>query len=212
MNQDKSFFRKKGISRREDLSESERLNLSHEIYSRVSRLPQWIASKNVLIYCSYLSEVDTAELIKLALEAGKRVFCPKVTNRETRSMDFYMITSEKDLNSGFHGIMEPASDEAYDPQRHKGSSVMIMPGTAFSRQRDRIGYNGGFYDKYLNSRAVSFNSEAVGDSAFHTADNMEDDFFHIIAVCFSCQVLADSLPCEIHDYRPDCVITEDAVY
>lgn len=203
MNMDKNYYRKEGIRLRNSLTESDRQKFDDLIMEKICSLPEWEKAENILIYCSYLTEVSTKGLIYKAFSERKKVFCPKVTDRHVRKMEFIRINSLDDLTEGFHGIAEPISSghsiEIFEPSRYDGSCVMIMPGTAFSRRRDRIGYNGGFYDTYLNR----FNLDSKA------ADSDEQDkSFCTIAICYSCQIFGNELPHETHDRKPEYIVTE----
>ena len=105
----------------------------------------------ILAYAGYRSEVDTLPLIRQALTAGKIVFAPKVAGEE---MEFWQISSVGDLHDGYRGIPEPEERMALPEWlQRQGETVckamMWMPGAVFDRERHRIGYGKGFYDRYL---------------------------------------------------------------
>ena len=85
---------------------------------------------------------------------------------------------------GTFGIPEPVSGDPISP----GDALMIMPGTAFDRNLSRIGYGGGYYDRYL----------------------CENPNIQTVAVSYACQVF-DSIPSEEHDVRPRILVTEDEI-
>ena len=97
-------------------------------------------------------------------------------------MEFYCIQNEHDLVSGYMGIMEP-SDSCEKAKTRDG--LFIMPGLAFDYDFHRIGYGGGFYDRYLS----------------------EDNTFIKAALAFDFQLL-ESIPYEEHDLKPDYIITQ----
>ena len=61
-------------------------------------------------------------------------------------MDFFRYDEDTVLVTGSYDIMEPDSDEMLEPDEN---TLIIMPGAVFSESRDRIGYGGGYYDRYL---------------------------------------------------------------
>ncbi len=151
-------------------------------------------AEKILIYASYGGEVSTWEMMQAALEDGKQVFCPKTVVSDTeKRLDFYRIFETQDLIPGFRGIMEPKVLEqnkyAKNRDEDRGKTDMIiLPGCAFDRKCHRLGYGGGFYDRFL-------------------AEHPE---LMKIAVCFSCQVL-ETVPQEETDICPDHVITEEEI-
>ena len=100
-------------------------------------------------------------------------------------MEFVRINSYDDLQDGYMGIKEPVSDDYEIPQ----DGLLVMPGLAFDVTLNRIGYGGGFYDRYLVKN---------GDRYYKTA------------ICFDYQVL-DDIPAEEFDIRPDMIITDKRI-
>ena len=94
-------------------------------------------------YLPYNQEVRTIPMLEQALRDGKRVAVPKVYGEEMR---FIWMTDLDLVEKGYSGIPEPVADtpEADDP-----TALVLMPGLAFDAQGHRIGYGGGFYDKFL---------------------------------------------------------------
>ena len=80
--------------------------------------------------------------IEKAWADGKEIAVPKVQGLD---MIFYKLTDFAQLEPGYYGIPEPVSGEIVQWE----DALMIMPGVAFDRQNHRVGYGGGFYDRYL---------------------------------------------------------------
>lgn len=123
---------------------------------------QWFyRAESLLCYVSYGSELDTHELLREALRLGKRVYVPRVL--EDHGMEFFQIGSLEELRPGFHGIPEPPRQDAGiyrdggragDPALGNGQEprekvLFLMPGVAFDPYGRRLGYGGGYYDRYL---------------------------------------------------------------
>ena len=134
----------------------------------------------MFLYMSYNREVDTYMLLSQCLDDNKKVYAPRVLSK--KDMEFYRVSDERDLESGYMGIMEP-SDSCKKAESRNG--LFIMPGLAFDYDFHRIGYGGGFYDRYL-----SINNTFVK-----------------AALAFDFQLL-DSIPYEEHDLKPDYIITQ----
>ncbi|WP_244833857.1 5-formyltetrahydrofolate cyclo-ligase [Clostridium sp. BJN0001] len=106
----------------------------------------YIKSSKIFIYISYGSEIDTKEIIKTALKDGKEIFIPR-TDIKKKVMDAVRIKDFKNLTKDKYGILEPASNiKAADPDIF---DLIVVPGVAFDNKGGRIGYGGGYYDKYL---------------------------------------------------------------
>ena len=94
-------------------------------------------------YLPYNQEVRTVPMLERALREGKRVAVPKVIGDEMR---FIWMQDLSAVEQGYAGIPEPVADGpvADDPE-----ALVLMPGLAFDPQGHRIGYGGGFYDRFL---------------------------------------------------------------
>ena len=96
-------------------------------------------------YLSYNQEVRTGPILRRAIADGKRVAVPKVYADEMR---FIYLTDLDQVSAGYAGIPEPIADEPIAEDR---TALVLMPGLAFDRQGHRIGYGGGFYDKFRSN-------------------------------------------------------------
>lgn len=105
-------------------------------------------AKTILIYVSLKDEVDTRRLITYFLDNGKNVYVPRVCEKE---MDFYRIDSFNDLVEGYKNILEPVGNEKISDF---SKALCITPGVCFNRYGCRIGYGGGFYDRFLSRSGV----------------------------------------------------------
>lgn len=100
-------------------------------------------AKTIYGYLPYNQEVRTVPMLQRALEDGKRVAVPKVYGDEMR---FICMTDLTRVEKGYAGIPEPVDD---GPVADDPTALVLMPGLAFDPQGHRIGYGGGFYDKFL---------------------------------------------------------------
>ena len=105
--------------------------------------PAYREADTIYGYLPYNQEVRTVPMLERALLEGKRVAVPKVYGEEMR---FIYLTDLSKVAKGYSGIPEPVGDGpvADDPR-----ALVLMPGLAFDRKGHRIGYGGGFYDKFL---------------------------------------------------------------
>ncbi len=135
---------------RAQIREKKRAMTEEEIVSRSMALTEKFLStdayrqaKTIYGYLSYNQEVRTGPLLAQALKDGKAVAVPKVCGEEMR---FILMTDLDAVAKGYAGIPEPIADSpiAQDP-----TALVLMPGLAFDRQGRRLGYGGGFYDKFL---------------------------------------------------------------
>lgn len=197
MKQTKREVRERALALRDALLPAERTAYSKEVVDKIIHLDCYRNAAALLIYVSFRSEAETGMLIEKALLDKKAVFAPAVSGRE---MEFFRITSLSELKSGYQGILEPAQEadasyRAWLRQKENTSmkALLCMPGAAFDRERNRIGYGGGYYDRYL---------AALSEEPVKQPVNIES-----VALAFSCQVFSE-IPREPHDLRPDRIVTE----
>ena len=100
-------------------------------------------AKSIYGYLPYNQEVRTVPMLERALRDGKRVAVPKCYGDEMR---FLWMEDLSQVEKGYAGIPEPIADE---PVADDKTALVLMPGLAFDREGHRIGYGGGFYDKFL---------------------------------------------------------------
>ena len=177
----KQHIRKEALARRAEISETEAAEKSRAITERILALPAYRNAKCILLYIDVRGEVRTRELLEKAWEDGRRTAVPRCRDKR---MDFVEISDLSDLEPGSFGIPEPLYGNPIDP----GDALMIMPGAAFDRHLCRIGYGGGYYDRYL----------------------CENPDVQTVAVSYACQVF-DSIPSEEHDVRPRILVTENEI-
>lgn len=134
---------------RKQLSGSDKSQRDRAIEKRVAAHGAFQRAERILIYMHYGSEVRTDGIVADALKLGKRVYVPKVLGRE---MEFYQIRSLDECGPGYRGLPEPpleAEQYALEGEDCGDKVLMILPGLAFDRAGNRLGYGGGFYDRYL---------------------------------------------------------------
>ena len=102
-------------------------------------------ARTIYGYLPYNQEVRTGEILAQALLDGKRVAVPKCYGDEMR---FIYLEDLSQVEKGYCGIPEPIAD---GPVAHDPTALVLMPGLAFDLQGHRIGYGGGFYDRYLSA-------------------------------------------------------------
>ena len=166
------------------------------ICRRIMDIDVYEEATDVCLYMPTRNEVDVLLLAEPAEAAGKRVWVPKVvekaegkgSQKHAGTMVFNRFTGlgDDDIITGAYGIRESRSEEILEPGE---GTVIIMPGAVFTPWKDRIGYGGGFYDRFLE----------------------EHPECKTIAVCYDLQVV-DELPVEEHDMKPDYVVCETSVF
>lgn len=144
-----------------------------EIAKRVLSLKEYEEAEQIFIYVSFRDEVDTRLIIEQAWRAGKQVACPLVMGED---MEFFEVLGWDDFSPGIMGILEPQKNNKIEIEEKK-MRLMLMPGLAFDWERRRIGYGGGFYDRYLKTRNRQFVTAALAytEQIFERVPSIEQD-------------------------------------
>nr|MCR5755544.1 5-formyltetrahydrofolate cyclo-ligase [Acetatifactor sp.] len=159
---DKKAIRKEALQRRDNLSNAEKQKASVILTERILGHQWYYQSDVILCFASYGNEISTEDILQDALQNGKKLFLPKVVGK---SIIFYRISNLSELESGYKGILEPSDKaECYEMSEYDvNKTLLLMPGVAYDRYRHRIGYGGGFYDRFLHDNPeLQFRSIAVG--------------------------------------------------
>jgi len=138
----KEVIRKRSLNLRDSLTEEERWRLSRQIQEYVFSLNSFKKAKYIYSYLDFGKEIATKDIIRSCLDMGKTVALPKVLGKE---IIFYKYDEYVSLNRSKFGILEPSGLE----EIVKEAGFMLVPGLAFDKKMNRIGYGGGFYDQYL---------------------------------------------------------------
>ena len=129
--------------RKRSMTEEEIVERSNALAEKFYNTPAYQAASTIYGYLPYNQEVRTVPMLQRALDEGKRVAVPKVYGEEMR---FIYLEDLTQVSKGYAGIPEPIADA---PVAEDKQALVLMPGLAFDPQGHRIGYGGGFYDKFL---------------------------------------------------------------
>ena len=125
------------------MTEEEIVNRSAKLGELFAQSDAYKNAKTIYGYLPYNQEVRTVPMLEQALKDGKKVAVPKVYGDE---MKFLYLDDLSKVSKGYAGIPEPIADE---PVADDKTALVLMPGLAFDPAGHRIGYGGGFYDKFL---------------------------------------------------------------
>ena len=181
---DKKIFRQSYRKKRDAINIQVGQEEVRKILSALREMPLYQSSRKIFTYYSVGSEVDTKELIRLALLEGKEIYLPVCGKNHT--MAIYKIHSLTDIVEGAYHIPVPADQS--QPLRPEELDLTIVPGLCFDRQGYRIGYGGGYYDRFLPKIHPG---TAVG-------------------FCYS-SLLVPEVPRDAYDRKCDWVLTGDEV-
>lgn len=183
-------LRRRLLAERQGLAQADRRRMSNHIIHTLTALPLLQQSRTLLIYCSYRSEVDTLLLLQHCLEAGKTVCVPQTVPADSRLLAVAIDDPLTDLGPGYLGIPEPLPRLVESREvGADGLEVVVVPGVVFDRDGNRLGYGGGYYDRFLTLDAP----QALR-----------------IGLAYSGQLI-QTLPAQPHDVPLDLLITEHEV-
>ena len=181
---DKKILRKRLIERRKSLDKVEKAKWDKIISEKIIKSDCFKKAEQVLVFSSTDDEFDTRYIIERCRESYKRVFYPRCIDKDG-NMSFFKVDSVGDLTFGSFGILEPKETcKKYIPQEN---DLVIVPCLSADRQKNRIGYGKGYYDRFLKD----FNG--VSDSP-----------------CYDI-LLEDEIPTDKYDMQINIIVTDKEV-
>ena len=139
---DKAALRQQIRLQKRQMTEAEIIQKSRQLFRLFTATDAYKNAKSIYGYMSYNQEVRTLPILEQALRDGKRVAIPKCYGAEMR----FIWMEDLSKTAPNRGIPEPIADE---PVADDASALVLMPGMAFDAMGHRIGYGGGYYDKFL---------------------------------------------------------------
>ena len=188
MSEDRHHLRRRILGARDSLNAEDRQAKSVSVMHNFWRLPGIAQWTTLFVYVNFRSEVETLELIIKSLERGMRVAVPLVDAAAVRMIPLLIKDPAHDLVPGYYNIPEP------DPERcarvePAAIDAAVIPGSVFDIHGGRLGYGGGYYDRFLVNDAPQ--AKRIG-------------------LAFELQVV-DKVPVEDHDQPLDILITEKRI-
>ena len=183
---EKSLARSLALSLRAELPAGLRDERSRIICNRLLKRAEYKSASTVLLYKAYNNEVDTDLIFEKAISDGKTVAYPVAELRDLPQLTFRIVKDLSSMVRGYRGIPEPSkSCEEFTGR----ADLCIVPGVAFDRLCQRVGYGKGFYDRYLADTGAGYS----------------------IGLAYDVQI-TDIIDTDSGDVSPDIVITETSVY
>ncbi|SHJ75336.1 5-formyltetrahydrofolate cyclo-ligase [Desulfofundulus thermosubterraneus] len=144
----KGELRKDVLKARGSLSPVEVAEKSKRILTRVLSLEEFHRARTLMAYVDFRNEVQTGALIAESMARGKRVAVPVTDVAGRRLTPSLLLDYPGDLAPGTWGILEPRP-ECLRPLEPQELDLVVVPGVAFDLKGNRLGYGGGFYDRFL---------------------------------------------------------------
>lgn len=151
---DSTKLRKDTLAQRDLLSRSQQIEYSNRIMKRIVRMDQFQEAVTIFIYVDFRSEVITGPLIEYMLESGKNVVVPVTLVREKDLLAVSITDPTRELVPGYCSIPEPImgirESQAVSPDI---IDIIFLPGSVFDERGGRMGYGGGYYDRFVSAKA-----------------------------------------------------------
>ena len=174
---DKKELRRKIREKKRAMTEEQIESASRALGEKFAQCDVYKNARTIYGYLPYNQEVRTVPMLERAMREGKRVAVPKVYGEE---MKFIYMDDLSKVETGYANIPEPIAD---GPGAEDPTALVLMPGLAFDEKGNRMGYGGGFYDKFL----------------------AQEPEHPTVALCYAFQMV-ENIPTEAYDIPVDCVL------
>lgn len=184
----KDNLRKNLLNQRKSMDIQNVTAFSNKIMSTIMELPQFINSKNIMLYLSFNKEVNTYPLIKWCFDNGKTVIAPYCIQDKREIVPFKITNLTSDLAKSTFGVMEPKHD-LLEKANIEDIDLILVPGVVFDVNCNRIGFGAGYYDRFLPK--IAKNTPTIG-------------------IAYDYQII-DEIPTGKYDVSLDFIITEKRI-
>lgn len=181
----KRTIRKAMVTAFAQIEDDEQEDISKQLQEELFASDLWKNAQAIGTYLSIGSEWDTLNIVKQALAEGKEVAVPK-TMPETKELLFYGITDMDQTTTGNFGLIEPIVTETQRTEKD-AIDLLIVPGLVFTKEGYRVGFGGGYYDRFLT------------------------DFIHTTVSLVHTNQLVNSFPIEPFDIPVNYLVTEKGI-
>lgn len=184
---DKKSIRKEILQKRAELSTENIIIYSNIIADKLFEMDYYKEAKTIMSFISFGDEVDTHEIIKKTINHGKSIVVP-ITIPETRELKVSQVLDFSELEIGYYNILTPKKEfiRFVEPST---IDLILVPGVVFAKNGYRVGYGGGYYDRFLSKI---------------------DKNIPKIAIAFDLQIV-DKVPREYYDIPVDFIYTESEI-
>jgi len=185
--ENKDFLRELIKKKRRELPDSEIKKKSQKISENLFSIEELNQAQNIALYISFNNEVETKPIIEKLWKLGKNVFVPVMKEEKEEHLYFSKINSFENLVETERGIFEPKEELFISPNKIE---LFIVPGLAFDKKGNRVGWGKGFYDRFFNFNKISAKK---------------------IGLAFEFQIV-EKISHKSHDVRMGLIVTENEVF
>ncbi len=149
LEREKQEVRQKLLERLLSLTKNEIKRRSKNVEDKLSELPLYKKAKVIMVYYPLRGEVDI--LSKVRRDLGNKRFCFPVMDLEAKNLRIFEITNlDQDFIPGSRGVMQPDTERTKEVDI-KEIDMVVVPGLAFDKEKNRLGRGAGFYDRFLQN-------------------------------------------------------------
>jgi len=183
----KKSLRKQILENRGRLSEEDLMKYSKNIAEKLYDMNFYKTAKRIMSFISFGDEVNTHDIIKDSINRGKSIVVP-ITIPDTKELKVSEILGFSELETGYYDILSPKKEfiRFVDPST---IDLILVPGVVFATNGYRVGYGGGYYDRFLSK--IDKNVKKIG-------------------LAFDLQIV-EKVPTEDFDIPVDIIITEKGI-
>ncbi|MDR0822587.1 MAG: 5-formyltetrahydrofolate cyclo-ligase [Endomicrobium sp.] len=143
---DKKRIRNRFLKMRETISPSLSVSESKEIVGKIQNMPIYQKAKTIMLYQAIRGEVDSQEIINLAVKDGKKVVFPAVIDKSKKTMGAFAFSESEEAGNIVMGIKQP---EIKNEISKDEIDLIVVPGVVFDEDCYRVGYGQGYFDRWL---------------------------------------------------------------
>jgi 5-formyltetrahydrofolate cyclo-ligase len=177
MKNNKESLRKEILNRLRKQPEDDKKRKEKAIREQFLSSEKFLNSRVIMFYVSTEEEVDTRAMIDESLEAGKTVVVPYSLKENNTMVPIQIRDTKKDLEKGVYGIYQPKSKED-NIIPLADIEIVIVPGVAFDKEKNRLGRGKGYYDNFLGK--LSKKAVTIGICFdFQIVENVPTDHFDL---------------------------------
>ena len=183
----KSQIRKDCLEKRLSVPDSEINAMSEKICEKITSSFSFGFSDNILLFSAVRNEPELSAVFENAVKNGKKVYFPKTYGKG--KMEFFRVSGLSELEKGRYSVPEPCENAEKYTEETQGRTLCLVPGAVFDKRGYRIGYGGGYYDRFIKK-----------DETIYAGVTFDELFLD--------EVVFDKR----HDKKVDMIFTEKRVY
>lgn len=172
MTASKNGIRQAYIARLRQLDPTTRQREEQKLYAKLFSQQEWLTARSVAVTMSMGFEIDTHPIILRGQEEGKQILVPRTLPKH--QLEFVTIDEASQFEETHFGVLEPVNGDVWPAEQ---IDLIVVPGVAFTKSGKRLGFGGGYYDRYLQhysgrTLSLALDVQLAAEDAW-TSDNTD---------------------------------------